>query len=107
MVDRSYFHRFHTADATVSRPSGAHGPDGYQAGSATVILETKADMQRDGKTLQRHAAGYEDAGAVLFCRDDVADVEVGDSVDVTEYGRTVTGAVVTIRYDTNALVLDL
>lgn len=107
MIDGRHFERFHTAEATITRPGGAHGPDGFQPGPASEILVTKADMQKDGKVLQQHAAGYENGNAMLFCREDVTPVEVGDTVEITEGGRTTSGAVEGIIYDNNALVLDL
>lgn len=107
MIDGRYFERFHTAEATITRPSGAHGADGFQPGPATEILVTKADMQQDGKVLEQHAGGYENGDAVLFCRQSVADVHVGDHVEVTEDGRVTKGAVEGIIYDNNALLLDL
>jgi len=107
MIDGRHFERFHTAEATITRPGGAHGPDGFQPGAATEILTTAADLQEDGKVLEQHAGGYENGDAMLFCRKDVSPVEVGDRVDVTDHGRTTTGAVEGILYDNNALVLDL
>jgi len=104
---RTYFKRFWKENVVVKRKEGTHGPNGYEEGQEIEVLSTIGDLQDDRQTLKQYAAGYENASAILYCKDPITDVEIGDTVDVVAASRNVTGAVEGIIYDNNALVLDL
>ena len=102
-----YFKRFYKHNVVVTRPGGDHGPNGYESGPSTEILDTRGDLQQSGKALEQYAAGYENATAVLYCEDDIVDVEPGDQVGIVADTRNVSAVVEAIMYDNNALLLDL
>lgn len=104
---RTYLERFYEHNVVVRRTPGGHGPDGYTEGETFEVLSTMGDLQRDGKALEAYPAAYQNADAILFCKDSIADVEIADTVEVVTDVRTVEATVEEIMYDNNALVLDL